>query len=228
MIDRALPEANIRSARSAIARLGLERLRESYFTTFWLPRGEAPRNPVEAAVGALWEHAAAAAPVLGLEEIARRGSSREPAAGLLAGCSGAEWWIGRSYTTSVPVGFHFDQDVKARRGLRHPLLSSVFFFNAVRGGHLAITDQVPGRGGRPLPAEPTRLQAVKPRRNRYALFRGDRFHGVLDARGRTPSRPLPGPAGRLRVTLVVNFWQARPSDVPEWSETRLYRALAGG
>ena len=217
MIDRALPEANIRSARSAIARLGLERLRESYFTTFWLPRGEAPRNPVEAAVGALWEHAAAAAPRL------------VPAsAGKLASCAGAEWWIGRSYTTSVPVEFHFDQDVKARRGLRHPLLSSVFFFNAVRGGHLAITDQVPGRGGRPRPAEPTRLQAIKPRRNRYALFRGDRFHGVLDARGRTPSRPLPGPPGRLRVTLVVNFWEKRPSDVPEWSETRLYRALSGG
>jgi hypothetical protein len=194
VIDGALPEVLVRRARAAIARIGSERLRESYFTTFWLPRGTAAGNAVEEAVLALWR-------------IARP-----------RGCAGVEWWIGRAHTTRVPVDFHFDEDVKGRRR-RHPQLSSVFFFNPVRGGHLAVTDEVP------LGPRATRLEAVAPRRNRYAVFRGDLLHGVLDARGRTPRRPLPGPRGRLRVTLVVNYWRSRPTGVPLWSESGIYRLL---
>ncbi len=201
--DGALPEPLVQKARRAIARLGAQRLRESYFTTFWLPRGEAPAHAVEEVVQALWR----------LAVPGRR-------------CAGAEWWIGRTYTTEVPVGFHFDQDVKAPGPLRHPLLSSVFFFNRVRGGQLAVTDQRAGPRGQPQPARPRTLQAVAPRRNRYAVFDGALFHGVLDARSRTPGRKLPGPRGRLRVALVVNFWQRRPAGVPEWRSSRLYRPLA--
>jgi hypothetical protein len=203
VVDAAIDPSLLRRARRAIARLGTERLRESYFTTFWLQRGARPSHAIEEAVLALWKLAAPGESV-----------------------SGAEWWVGRSYTTAVPIGFHFDQDVKALRALSHPVLSSVLFFNSVRGGQLAITDQVPGRGGRPVPAEPTRLQAVKPRANRYAIFRGDRLHGVLDANGNTPgSRALAGPRGRLRVTLVVNYWARRPTAVPAWNESRVYPSL---
>jgi hypothetical protein len=204
VFESALAEPLLRRARRAIGRLGTQRLRESYFTTFWLPRGAAPAHAVEEAALALFS---LAAPV--------------------RSCAGAEWWIGRSYSTAVPIGFHFDQDVRARRGLRHPLLSSVLFFNRVRGGHLAVTDQVAGPHGQPLPPVPGALRAVKPRRNRYAVFDGRLFHGVLDARGRTPGRPLPGPRGRLRVTLVVNFWARRPTGVPRWAESRACRALSG-
>ena len=194
MVDCALPDALVRRARAQIARLGKQRLRESYFTTFWLANGSAPAHAIEEAV-------------LALREIAG------------ANAAGAEWWIGRSYTTAVPIGFHFDEDVKGAR-VRHPILSSVFFFNSVRGGQLAITDQ------RPHLREATRLQAVRPRRNRYAIFDGDLLHGVLDAEGRTPGpRALPGPPGRLRITLVVNFWKQRPSAVPAWNESRAYPAL---
>ena len=192
VIDAALPEKLVRRARAAVSRLGSERFRESYFTTFWLPRGTPPGNVLEEAALLLSRHAR-------------------------VDCAGLEWWIGRTYTTRVPIEFHFDEDVKGRRR-RHPLLSSVFFFNAVRGGQLAITDATPGRA-------PQKLEAVKPRRNRYALFAGNLLHGVLDRDGRTPSRPLPGPRGRLRVTLVVNYWAAPPEGVPLFSRSRAYRAL---
>ena len=66
---------------------------------------------------------------------------------------------------------------------------------------------------------------MKPHRNRYAIFAGDLLHGVLDARGHTPSHALPGPKGRLRVTLVANFWDRRPSGVPQWNESRAYHGL---
>ena len=194
VIDAALPAALVRRARAGISRLGRERLHSSYFTTFWLPRGGAPAHALEEAVLALWK-------------LARP-----------RGCAGAEWWIGRSHTTRVPVEFHFDQDVKGRLR-RHPRLSSVFFFNPVRGGQLAVTDQVPGGG------TATRLETIAPRRNRYAVFAGNLLHGVLDARGRSPGRRLPGPAGRLRVTLVVNYWERRPAEVPTWNESGIYRSL---
>ena len=205
LVEGALSPALFRRARRAIARLGTEKLRESYFTTFWLPRGAPPALVLEEAVLALWETAAPG-----------------------RGCAGAEWWVGRSYTTEVPIGFHFDQDVKARRGLRHPLLSSVLFFNRVRGGHLAITDQRAGPGGRPQPPKAGALQAIAPRANRYAVFDGRLLHGVLDARGRTPARKLSGERGRLRVTLVVNFWMRRPAAVPRWGESRAYPTLRDG
>jgi hypothetical protein len=194
VIDEALPEGVVAAARRAISRLGTARLAQSYFTTFWLAKGEAPRHPVERAVEALWKRA-------------------RP-----LGCAGAEWWIGRAYTNDVPIEFHFDEDVLGS-ARRHPRLSSVFFFNRVRGGQLAVTDAVPGR-------EPSRMEAVTPRRNRYAIFAGNLLHGVLDRNGETPRKRVAGPRGRLRVTLVVNFWDERPSKVLAWSESRHYRQLA--
>ena len=182
-----------------MARLPASRLHESYFTTFWLPAGARPAHAVEEAVRAVARHV----PVR---------------------CAGVEWWIGRAYTTDVPIGFHFDQDVHGKQ-LRHPLVSSVLFFNRVRGGQLAVTDQRAGPKGRAVPAQPSRLEAVPPRANRYAIFDGRLMHGVLDARGQTPGKKLPGPGGRLRVTLVVNYWAHRPTDVPMWGESRAYRVL---
>jgi len=104
----------------------------------------------------------------------------------------------------------------------------VFFFNRVRGGQLAVTNQRAGRRGEPTPPAADQLEVIVPRRNRYAVFDGALFHGVLDARGRTPRRKLPGPPGRLRVTLVVNFWARAPTGVPRWRDVRFYRALAAG
>ena len=196
VIEAALPLPLVRRAREAIVRLGSERLRQSYFTTFWLPRGSVPAHAVEEAVIALWRLAGA-----------RR-------------CDGAEWWLGRAYTTDIPVEFHFDEDVKGRRR-RHPRLSSVFFFNSVRGGQLAVTDQVP------TSQAAMRLETVAPRRNRYAIFAGNLLHGVLDARGRTPGKRVHGARGRLRLTLVVNYWDRRPTCVPTWTESGVYRGLGG-
>ena len=191
-----MPGALVSLARRAIALLPASGLRQSYFTTFWLPREAltGALSPIERLVAQLW-----------------------PLAKPPAECTGVEWWVGRAYTNALPIGFHFDQDVKARRSFRHPLLSSVFFFNRVRGGQLAVTDQVAGARGQPVPPIAGALDTVKPRRNRYVVFRGDRFHGVLDAAGRAPTGRARAPAGRLRITLVVNFWNRRPTSVPTFA-----------
>lgn len=211
MIDDAAPPALVARAARLFGRLGEQRMKEGYFTTFWLPLDAAP----------------ARAPAHAFEELAL---SLRPHGLSCAGkaareITGLEWWLGRSYTSHVPLGFHFDLDVKGRGAVRYPVVSSVFFFNEVKGGQLAITDQRPGARGKAVPAQPTRLETVAPAPNRYALFDGQLFHGVLDARGQVPGRPLPGPRGRMRRTLVINYWSERPSDVPEWGASRAYRVL---
>ncbi len=203
-IDRAAPEKLLRRARGLLARLGAQGQSQSYWTTFWLPRGEKPAHALEELV-------------LALQTIANPPAS----------CAGAEWWIGRAHTTRIPVGFHFDQDVKAKRAFRHPKISSVFFFNPVRGGQLAITDQIADDRGNPRPAQAGAMAVVKPARNRYAIFAGNLFHGVLDANGKVPGRAIAGPPGRLRITLVINYWEKRPTDVPRWEESRAYSRMRG-
>jgi hypothetical protein len=224
IFERGLPDSLFRRARAAIGRLGGERLKQSYWTTFWMPlddHASALRlRPAPRRAGSSAPHHALEEAVLALAPLALGGRR----------ALGAEWWIGRTYTTRVPIEFHFDQDVKLRDAggpLVHPLASSVLFFNSVRGGQLAVTDQRPDDRGDPRPARPRALEAVKPRANRYAVFAGDRYHGVLDANGEMPTRALAGPRGRLRITLVVNFWRRRPTDVLTWSESRVYRALQG-
>src|SRR2546428_4709033 len=139
VIEAALPPPLVRRAREAIARIGSERLRQSYFTTFWLPRRAAPAHAVEEAVLALW-------PLAG----ARR-------------CAGAEWWLGRAYTTDLPVEFHFDQDVKGRIG-------------AIRGFPAASSSTRFGAGRSPSPTRgpptppPIRWGPVPPRRNPSPTF----------------------------------------------------------
>ena len=207
VIEEAAPPALVARAARLFGRLGEQRMKEGYFTTFWLPQGAEPAHAFEELAISLRPHGFAYA----------RKAARE--------ITGLEWWLGRSYTNQVPLGFHFDLDVQGRGAVRYPVVSSVFFFNEVKGGQLAITDQRPGARGKPVPAQPTQLETVAPAPNRYALFDGQLFHGVLDARGQVPGRPLPGPRGRMRRTLVINYWSERPSEVPEWGASRAYRAL---
>ena len=201
MIDEAAQGPLLARAQRLLGRLGTQSLRQGYWKTFWLARARAPAHALEELARALGSHVG------------------------LPGCAGIEWWLGRSYTTRVPVGFHFDLDVEGSGPVRFPLVSSVFFFNRVRGGQLAVTDQRPDSRGRATPSEPSALQTIAPAPNRFAFFDGSLFHGVLDAAGRVPGRPLPGPPGRIRRTLVINHWAARPSGVPTWDESRAYPAL---
>src|SRR5438270_162533 len=131
VIDGALSDALVSRARRAIARLGSERMRESYFTTFWLDGSARPAHVIEEAVLELWRKHARVR------------------------CAGMEWWIGRAYANRMPIEFHFDHDIKGR-ARRHPILSSVFFFNSVSGGQLAVTDQTSGV------VEAEKLETVKP------------------------------------------------------------------
>ena len=202
--DRALPPALFRKLLRKVRRVGRERLERTYQTTFWFDLAR-PSNVVEEAVLAL-RHLVSPPPSV----------------------VGVEWWLSRMDTNRVGVDFHRDRDEKlAHRTGRiiHPKLSSVLFLNRVKGGLLAVS------AGRPNARNPAcapgeiDFALVRPLPNRLAWFSGDRTHGVLDAYNRLPGKSS-RVGHRLRVALVINWWPRRPLQVPRFSETQVYRALA--
>lgn len=202
--DDALPEPLFRSLLRRVRALRNERLRQTYQTTFWYDFSE-PTNLVE--------------------QVALTLRPRIPD---LRRIAGVEWWLSRMRTTDVQVDFHQDRDEKlalAGGPLRHPRFSSVLFLNRVRGGLLAVTEELPCEDNPSLAPERHDFDLAAPRPNRFVVFRGDLTHGVLDANNEIPHRRLPGPA-RMRLAVILNWWDRRPTDIPTYAETRLYRPLA--
>jgi hypothetical protein len=190
--------------RRGIAALGTEGIRRTYQTTFWFPLGAAP----------------AAVPELAVQALA--GRFREH------GARGVEWWLSRMWTHDVRVDFHRDRDERlALSGGpdRHPRVSSVLFVNRVKGGALAVTAQRPEPANPAMVPLPLEADLVGPQPNRLAMFDGRLTHGVLDAQNAVPTSRLRW-RGELRVTLVMNGWARRPTDVPTYEEARVYAALA--
>jgi hypothetical protein len=202
--DAALPAAHFQRLWRRVRALGTERLRQTYQTTFWFELGE-PSNVIEEAILAL-----------------------RPRVPVRRGLAGVEWWLSRMHTTDVKVDFHQDRDEKlALKGgpLVHPLYTSLLFMNRVRGGALAVTRAPPCEDNPSLAPDTDAFDLVRPRPNRFTCFKGDLTHGVLDARNQIPDGKLPG-TSRLRVTLVMNWWRQRPTDLPTFAESRAYRSLA--
>jgi hypothetical protein len=200
----ALPPPTFRRLLRAVRRVGDERLRTTYQTTFWFDL----RSPPTAVV----------------EEAARLLAPRIPG---LARIRGVEWWLSRMSPNDVQVDFHVDRDERLalRTGrLVHPRVSSVLFLNRVKGGALAVTAEPPCEANPALAPTRLDLDLVTPRPNRFVVFDGRLTHGVLDARNHVPTRRLPGTA-RRRLAVVMNWWQRRPTDLPAFADAGMYRAL---
>jgi hypothetical protein len=201
--DDALTASMFRRLVHRVRAVGTERLRRTYQTTFWFDFGEPSCLP-EQVILALRVHL-----------------PRRP---LLAG---VEWWLSRMYTTDVRVDFHRDRDEKlalltGREA--NPRFSSVLFLNRVRGGALAVTREPPDPKNPALAPSRVDFDLVAPRPNRFVLFDGRLTHGVLDAENQIPDVPLPG-RSRLRRTLVMNWWHARPQGIGTFADASIYRSL---
>ncbi len=202
--ENALAPPLFRRLQRAVAGLGTERLRHTYQTTFWFDLAEARCLP-ELAARSLRRYVPSDRPLVGVE-----------------------WWLSRMRTTDVRVDFHRDRDEKLalRTGKRvHPRWSSVLFLNQCQGGLLAVTDAPPNEENESQAPDVHDFDLAAPKPNRFVVFDGRLTHGVLDARNQIPSRRLPG-RPPLRLAVIFNWWHRRPTDVPAWTQTRIYRALA--
>lgn len=206
LVDDALPAPLFRRLLAGVRRLGQERLRSSYQTTFWRPLAAPAQNTVDLAVDAL----------------RRRLGAR------LRGVEGVEWWLSRMRTSNVQVDFHQDRDnaLFARTGrLRHPTWGSVLYLNRCRGGLLAVTREPVNPKNPALAPDRHDFDLVAPAPNRFTFFPGHLTHGVLDARGEIPHRRLPTERS-WRLAVAINWWAQPPEGVAPYSAQRHYRALA--
>lgn len=159
-----------------------------YRTTFWHPLARSPSHVVEHVV-----------------EVLRAAARPSPRV------VGVEWWFSVVGTNKAPLWLlpcHFDRadlDEKDPARIRHPELASVFFFHPVPYGELVVTDQVLGADGQPSPREPRQMRFVPPDDNRYAVFPGHLYHGVIGRLWRPEQDEC------LRVTLAINWWTERPT-----------------
>ncbi len=203
--DDALPSPLFQGVLRAMERIGAK---ADYWRTFWYPLATEPRNQVEA--------------------IARTLQSRVPEGERIAG---VEWWLGRMNTRDVPLDFHHDRDLslfEQTGRLAHPKWSSVLYLNEVTGGSLVVTDQRLLRRGEELrlsPPEAGSSDVVRPAANRFVVFPGNLFHGVLDADDAVPHGTLAGKA-EWRLSVVLNWWTRKPRGVRRWSASDAYPELS--
>ena len=164
---------------------------------FWVPReaieaaAREPRTLAEQVVFALYERAMK-------EE-------------LPADWAGAEWWC-QVYKPSRGLPFHFDKDeelMKATGEMRHPITSCVLYLNTAEecavprlGATLVMQQRFDTEAGCGVP-EPSRHDVlVWPSRNCVLAFDGTLAHGVLDSA-----------STRVRRSMLVNWWRAKPQGV---------------
>lgn len=152
--------------------------------SFWLPRGKIPEHPIERAIRELEQKVQP-----GPEYI------------------GAEWWLNFQNRTQL-FKPHFDKDeakFKSEGRIISPLFGSALYFSDV-GAPTTFFDVRPKDLEKDsecwLKAART---SVVPEENRYAIFAGDLFHGVI-----APKSMEEGVKSQDRITLLVSWWHQRP------------------
>jgi hypothetical protein len=158
-----------------------------YRTTFWHPLDRAPSNVFESVIVALK-------------------SIVDPKSEVV----GVEWWFSVLRTDASPhwlLAPHFDRNNLSEKDperIEHPDRASILFLNGVPDSELVITDQLlTAKGARPKQAR--EMVFVAPRRNRYVVFPGELYHGVIGRMWRAAKPP------RLRIAMAINWWEEKPA-----------------
>jgi len=194
----------VKQVDSALTREGLNNLIETfspehldqlyrdnfpfYKTTFWYPREEQAENAFESIIDELALHVKPDDSIIGVE-----------------------WWFSVMHINKTPqwlLPCHFDRaDISERDPAKilHPAISSVLFLNSVPYGELVVTDQPMRDPKTGKDRQPQNMHFVLPDVNRYVMFPGDLYHGVI---GRMWRDELPD---SLRVSMAVNWWTEKPS-----------------
>jgi len=186
----ALPHQLFRRLVRAVQAVGTERMENmgTYNTTFWFPLGAQVTNIVELCVSKLYA-------------FVRPGPE----------CLGMEWWLGR-LKFGEALRLHTDRDRSLRHEtgqIVHPMWSSILYLNRFPSSPTIVLDQVLSPDGKSwIPPEASSGRSLDAIPNHYVVFRGDLRHGVV-ANG--AGKESAAASGKLRLTLLVNYWDRRPS-----------------
>jgi len=189
LFSDALPTPLYNRLHSAMVSIGDEQPdgKDTYSKTFWFERNSVPSNVVEEAIVLLEKWA-------------------EPTAEYI----GMEWWIGR-LKRGKKLSFHFDRDLSLSRKTGEsvfPLLSSVYYLNQFESSPTVLLDQVPGENGKSKVPEKAKIStSVAAIPNHYVVFPGKLRHGVIP----DISKLEQDDPDTYRLTLLVNYWDRKPS-----------------
>jgi len=157
-----------------------------YKTTFWYPLSDTANNPFEKAIDQLAEHVKPDNSIIGVE-----------------------WWFSVMRINKTPqwlLPCHFDRaDIEESdpAKIQQPTIGSLLFLNTVPYGDLVLTDQkFTDRGARPR--QPKNMVFTQPSQNRYVVFPGEAYHGVI---GRMWRDEQPD---EMRISMAVNWWTQKP------------------
>lgn len=125
--------------------------------------------------------------------------------------AGVEFW-GRVRSESLGAGLHYDKaegstDVDGdwlQGNPWRPQWSSVLYLTD-EGGPTVVLEQLTTHEGHTVPEVPQRAHLVMPKRNRWAVFRADLFHGTL---------PVELERNRMRRVFIFNFWRRHVPGAP--------------
>eukprot|EP00127_Corallochytrium_limacisporum_P002660 Clim_evm96s134 gene=Clim_evmTU96s134 len=134
---------------------------------------------------------------------------------------GIEWWVHkrpRHRKMKVMSGhpLHFDVDEETNDGgtTYHPIWSSVTFVEGDVGGQTIVTEWDSHRDFKNEAETPHGAYMVSAQDNRFVLFRGSLYHGVLPGFPEDLEEGGQGVRGQ-RITLLINFW-ARELPLYKW------------
>lgn len=159
----------------------------TYWISLSITKDKTPRNGIEASIIHMWKSNALRS-IIDMEDII-----------------GAEWWYQELDPDEHPKGWHTDCDVYTNpdgtAATRNPVVSSVFYFDAVGGPTVVCGQRSTGEGGL-VPVYPTQISVTFPYPNQLMLFGGDLFHAVFHQTKTTIE---------TRYTLLINWWTEKPS-----------------
>jgi len=168
-------------------------LKNNKRATLWLPFGKAPRCAAERAIETL-------------RDVTFPGGEAQ---WTKLGIEGAKYWF-QWRSGHEDVGFHFDKDeglASNQMIMRFPKYNTLFYLTDHGAPTVFFNQTVIHNGNVRVPTVPNEGWLVYPKRNKFAIQRGDLNHGAANwmAADKVPS------TGK-RITFVVSFEDFRPAE----------------
>ena len=200
------------------------------------------------------------APAFGMEQLVQRIAQHD--LGQMPELSGYEWWL-QVRKAHTGIDFHHDtnwndamhddnEDGRSGTRLTFPLFSSVTYLSDVGGptvllvpSNLSSSSISPlnvdpaeygGLLNRTLETEAATILVSYPEWGKHLRFRGNLYHGVLDAVARPPAARRaprsvgghrgPPPAEETRMTLVVTYWEKPYRHIQRFPRESFLRRLS--
>ena len=125
------------------------------------------------------------------------------------GIEGCKYWF-QYRAGNEEVGFHFDKDegqASDQQRMRFPYINTLLYLRGEGAPTVFFNQTVIHNGNVMIPPVPNEAFVVYPKRNKWAVQRGDLNHGAHPSMAADPVTP-----GERRITFVLSFEDRKPAE----------------